>query len=157
MRRTWQIAGSVAVAMFVGQTILWHFYAKHSLLGYAWAGLVLASIDDVSEDDRADCVSVDPQLFSAVPPRLQEEVKQRLSSYDVRLQVKPPTRNPPTGYLHRECVEHFIPPESQKGRYSPFLARPNIAYYTYDYNGDAVTMLQVGPTWVYLRHKTVWF
>ena len=146
----------IGLGALVLELILWFGAARDNLYGHPWPTLVLNQLETVEEEYIPTCISVEPALFSLSPPRLREEVRKALTDRGISFRVAPPTHNPPTGYMDRECVEFFTPPYELRGRNLPLLAQPNIAYYGYDFNGDAVLMLQVGTTWIYLHHWSQW-
>ncbi len=138
------------------EVALWLAVARERLDGKAWCALVAANLERASDEELAPCLSVEPGLYERTLPKDRWAIAEKLNARGILLRVASPTHNAPTGYLDRECIEIFVPPEELRGLNLPILAQANVAYYTYDFNGDAVLMLQIGVTWIYIAHWSEW-
>lgn len=147
---------AVAVLVLL-QVVLWAFFASKNLHGHAWPLLLIHTLPTAEESYLASCIAIDPSLDAVAPERLLEAVRAALDERGVELRVAPPTHSVSTGgYLDRECVEIFPAPLAFEGWNLPLIASPSVAYYSYDFNGDTVLLLQVGPRWIYLHHWSRW-
>ncbi len=147
----------IGIALVVGvELILWVAVARDRLEGKAWCALVASQLKSASDGAFAPCISVEPDLYERTLPNDRAKLAEKLNARGIALRVAPPTHNPPFGYLDRDCIEIFVPPKEFRGLNLPILAKANIAYYKYDFNGDAVLMLQLGTTWVYLADWSEW-
>lgn len=154
--RARSVVVSIAVVLLI-QLLLRLGFARETLEGHAWARLVLHSFPSIAAQHLPSCVAVESSLATSTPRRLLSEVRTTLEERGVELRIAPPTHSVTTGgYLDRACLEIFPAPVGLDGTNLPLIAVPSVAYYTYDFNGDAVLMLQLGPTWVYLHHWSAW-
>ena len=144
-------------AVLLFQLLLWLGVARSALDSHSWPNLVLHSFPSIEAEYLPSCVAVDSSLSTGTPRRLLNAVRAMLEERGVELRIAPPTHSVATGgYLDRDCIEIFSPPSGFEGTNLPLIAVPSVAYYTYDFNGDAVLMLQLGPTWLYLHHWSRW-
>ena len=146
--------GIVLVAII--QVAFWYAYARENEQVYAWPALIARHLDRAEvQAHLPSCIAIEPELYARTPVHLRERIGRLLSSKQVELRVAPPTRGPSTGYLDRECVEVFV--ESERNSSYPFLSVVHVSYYTYDYNGDAVLLVQLGSRWIDVASWSAWF
>lgn len=156
-RVTLQRSALLVLGTVLLQLAFWLSVARENVHGYAWAYLAIHHIEDVEEDYLPQCIAVEASLQARTPPRLMKAVASAAAARGLQVRTAEPTLAPPNGYADRECVEYFLAPAELDGRNFPLLADPSVAYYSYDFNGDAVLMAQLGPIWVYLHHWNRWF
>ena len=139
------------------QLVLWQVSARDRLAGSAWTAL-LREVLLAQPELELDCVAIEPGLYRSTPAARLEEIQLVLRHRRIDLRIEEPTHHPPTGYFDRECLEIFH--ESHEGLAEtvnlPIVSRAVISSYRYDFNGDAVLMLQIGPSWVKLTSWSLW-
>lgn len=157
-KRRWRVSALLLILVVSTQVVLWLVSARAKLEGQAWVALVMATLEDSEELTSTDqCVAVEPELYAQTPLKDRETISSFLEGRKIKLLTAEPTHNPPTGFRERKCVEVFRAPEGRDGYNLPIISQANVAYYTYDFNGDAVLMFQLGTRWAYVTHWNEWF